>query len=237
MASVKPDPKTKKGEDVRGMFSSIAPKYDLLNHLLSFNIDKCWRKKAIDALDPKSGGRYLDVCTGTGDFAFELLKRQGTMAVGVDFSEEMLRYAEAKKNDFTDVFFAAGDAMELPFKEGVFDGAMAAFGIRNFEGLEKGLLSVAKVLKKDSRFVVLEFPHKVGGIFGPLFNFYFRAVLPMLGRMISKDSFAYNYLPESTRHFPDDEALKKLFEKCGFEIVSFKKRTMGIVLEILLISR
>jgi demethylmenaquinone methyltransferase / 2-methoxy-6-polyprenyl-1,4-benzoquinol methylase len=233
MDEAKPDPKIKKGRDVRMMFSSIAPRYDLLNHLLSLNIDKYWRRKAIAALGPKSGLIYLDVCTGTGDFALELNKREGLKIAGLDFSSEMLKIAEQKSKD-SGIRFIAGDALDLPFKENSFDGAMVAFGIRNFENLEKGLSSVARILKKDAKFVILEFPHKVGGVFGPFFNCYFRNILPLIGKMVSKDGFAYTYLPESTKHFPPEPELKELFEMRGFNIVSFKKRTMGIVLEIVL---
>ena len=232
-----PDPGTRRGGEVRRMFSAIAPRYDLLNHLLSLNIDRCWRKKAAKALGPEAGKLYLDLCCGTGDFALELMKREGVKVVGVDFSAGMLKIAEKKRNGRSGLKLSAGDALSLPFKDGSFDGGTVAFGIRNFEKLEEGMSEIRRVMKKDAGFVVLEFPHKVGGFFGPLFNLYFRVVLPMLGRMISKDSFAYNYLPESTKHFPPDAELKELFGKCGFEIVSFKKRTIGIVFEAIIKKR
>ncbi len=232
-----PDPKSRKGGEVRKMFSAIAPRYDLLNHLLSLNIDRYWRKKAAKALAPEESGLYLDVCCGTGDFALELLKLKGVMVVGVDFSVEMLKIAAGKKCGNEGLKLAAGDALRLPFRDGLFDGGTVAFGIRNFEELEKGMSEISRVMKKDARFVILEFPHRVGGVFGPLFNFYFRKVLPMIGRLVSKDSFAYTYLPESVSHFPEDEELKKLFGKCSFEIVTFRKRTFGIVFEAVLIKR
>ena len=232
-----PDPGTRRGGEVRRMFSSIAPRYDLLNHLLSLNIDRCWRKKAAKALAPEPGKLYLDLCCGTGDFALELMKREGVNVVGVDFSAGMLKIAEKKRNGRSGLKLSAGDALSLPFKDGSFDGGTVAFGIRNFEKLEEGMSEIRRVMKKDAGFVVLEFPHKVGGIFGPLFNFYFRKILPLIGRLISKDSFAYTYLPESVGHFPADYELKELFARCGFEVVSFRKRTFGIVFEALLKKR
>lgn len=226
-----PDPGTRRGGEVRLMFSAIAPRYDLLNHLLSLNIDRYWRKKAAKALGPEAGKLYLDLCCGTGDFSLELMKREGVKVVGVDFSAEMLRIAEGKRSGRSALKLAAGDALSLPFKDGSFDGGTVAFGIRNFEKLEEGMNEICRVMKKGAGFVVLEFPHKVGGVLGPLFNFYFRNILPLIGRLISKDSFAYTYLPESVGHFPADEELKELFARCGFELLSFRKRTLGIVLE------
>jgi len=237
MVKTAPDPGTRKGEDVAGMFSAIAPRYDLLNHLLSLNFDKRWRSKAVDALSPRKGCLYLDVCCGTGDFALELIKREGIKVVGVDFSEGMLRIAQEKRGGSAGPKLAAGDALRLPFKDGSFDGGTVAFGVRNFEDLEKGMKEILRVLKKEAKFVVLEFPHKVTGIFGPFFNFYFRYILPLIGRVISKDSFAYTYLPESTKHFPPDAELKELFGRCGFELVSFKKPTFGIVFEAVIKKR
>lgn len=234
MEKTSPDPKTKNANDVRLMFSSIALKYDLLNHLLSFNNDKCWRKNATAALDPESAKLYLDLCAGTGDFSSELFKKADCKVICLDFSFEMAKIAAKKLKEKDKARFVVGDALNLPFGESVFDGVVVAFGVRNYENLEEGILAVAKVLKKNAKFVILEFPHKVGGFFGPFFNFYFRFILPVIGRLISKNSFAYSYLPESTKHFPDDEELKKLFENSGFEIVSFKKRTMGVVLEVVL---
>jgi demethylmenaquinone methyltransferase / 2-methoxy-6-polyprenyl-1,4-benzoquinol methylase len=223
-----PDPKIRKGDDVRGMFSKIAPKYDILNHLLSLNFDKRWRKKAVEHFEAKENETYLDLCCGTGDFGIELKNRQNTNVIGADFSLEMLKIAAKKTSQ---ICYISGDALKLPFKESVFSGAMVGFGIRNFEDLEAGLKEANRVLKPGAKFVILEFPRKVTGFFGPLFNFYFKNILPLIGRMISKDNFAYTYLPESTKHFPGEAELKELLRECGFEIVSFKKRTMGIVFE------
>lgn len=224
-------PKEKKGDEIRKMFSQIAPSYDFLNHFLSFHFDKIWRKKAVKIFSPKPNEIYLDLCCGTGDFGIELKKRGETKIIGLDFSLEMLKIAR-KKTDKID--FVNGDALLMPFKNETFDGCIVAFGIRNFENLEKGIKETGRILKKDALFVILEFPNKVKGVISPIFKLYFRLLLPLIGRIFSKSEFAYTYLPESTKYFPSKEDLKEIFKRCGYEVVEMKERTFGIVLEITL---
>lgn len=223
--------KYKKSGEIKKMFSSIAPSYDFLNHFLSFYFDKIWRKKAVKIFSPKADEIYLDLCCGTGDFGIQLSKRGETKIVGLDFSIEMLKIARKKTDKMC---FVNGDAMNIPFKDETFDGCIVAFGIRNYEDLEKGIREAQRVLKKGAIFVILEFPNKVKGVFSPLFKLYFRFILPILGKMISKNHFAYKYLPESTKFFPSRDDLKKIFQKCGFELIEFKERTFRIVNEIVL---
>jgi demethylmenaquinone methyltransferase/2-methoxy-6-polyprenyl-1,4-benzoquinol methylase len=224
-------PKDKKSNEIRKMFSSIAPSYDFLNHFLSFHFDKMWRKKAAKRFSPKADEIYLDLCCGTGDFSVQLSKRGETKIIGLDFSLEMLKIARGKTDK---IYFINGDAMAMPFKDETFDGCIVAFGIRNFENLEKGICEAERVLKKGAPFVILEFPNKVKGVFSPVFKLYFKFILPIIGRIISKNDFAYKYLPESTKFFPSKDELKEIFQKCGFEVVEIKERTFGIVNEIVL---
>ncbi len=228
------DPEKKDSKKVMEMFSRISPRYDFLNHLFSLNFDKLWRKRAIKNFAPQNVEIYLDLCSGTGDFAVEFKKIQKGEVVCLDFSFDMLKVAKNKRDD---LFLVQGDALFLPFKDESFDGAMVGFGIRNLEDLKKGLLEVNRILKKNSKFVILEFPKKVEGIFGLFFNFYFKKVMPFVGRIFSKDEFAYRYLPLSTEYFKSEEELRTLFDECNFEVFSYKKRTSGIVFEAVLIKR
>jgi demethylmenaquinone methyltransferase/2-methoxy-6-polyprenyl-1,4-benzoquinol methylase len=228
------DPEKKDSKKVMDMFSRISPRYDFLNHLFSLNCDKLWRKWAVKNFAPQNGEIYLDLCSGTGDFAVEFKKIQKGDVVCLDFSFDMLKVAKNKRDD---LFLVQGDALFVPFKDESFDGAMVGFGIRNLEDLKKGLLEVNRILKKNSKFVILEFPKKVEGIFGLFFNFYFKKVMPFVGRIFSKDEFAYRYLPLSTEYFKSEEELRTLFDECNFEVFSYKKRTSGIVFEAVLIKR
>ncbi len=228
------DAEKKDSKNVMEMFSKISPRYDFLNHLFSLNFDKLWRKKAAGNFTPQDGEIYLDLCTGTGDFAIEFKKKKKGEVICLDFSFDMLKVAKKKRDD---LFLIRGDALLLPFKDESLDGAMVGFGIRNFEDLKKGLLEVNRILKKKSKFVILEFPKKVEGISGFFFNFYFKRIMPLVGRVFSKDEFAYRYLPLSTEYFKNEEELRTLFDECNFEILSFKKRTSQIVFEAVLIKR
>lgn len=220
---------SKDSEKIRSMFSKIAPTYDFLNHFLSLYFDKSWRKKALRAIDVKREGLYLDLCCGTFDFGIELLKKEKAKIIGLDFSMEMLKIARKKRK----AFFINGDALYLPFKNETFDGVLVSFGIRNFEDLNKGIAEIRRVLKKGGFLLILEFPKEVKGIFSFVYKFYFYYVLPWIGFLISKDFYAYRYLPKSTETFLGDEELFMKFKENGFKLRSFKKRTFGILNEIL----
>lgn len=220
-----------KKSQVAGMFNNIAPKYDFLNHLLSMGIDKIWRKKAINLLKSIKEPLILDVATGTGDLAFEAHRRLGCKVVGVDISTEMLKVAKEKiqKRELTQwISVQEGDSENLPFESNTFDAVMVAFGVRNFENLNKGLTEMGRVLKPGGKMVVLEFSKPVYFPFKQLYLFYFRYILPVLGGVISRDKDAYTYLPESVLSFPDGQRFDEELMKASLKPVRRFKQTMGI---------
>lgn len=219
---------------VREMFGRIAPRYDLLNHLLSFNADKLWRRRVARifagiAGDPRA--RVLDLCCGTGDLAFALRReaRAGAEIIGSDFSPQMLTRARAKAAArAVPLEFVEADALALPWPDAHFDLVTCAFGFRNLASYDGGLREIYRVLKPGGTAAILEFSEP-RGVFGHLYRFYFRAVLPRLGGMISGDSTAYEYLPASVRNFPAPEELRRGFEAAGFKDARFRSWTGGIV--------
>ena len=216
---------SEKNKQIAQMFSDIAPTYDLLNHLLSFNIDKKWRKEAISYLQ---GKRFLDVACGSGDVAL-LLRRQykDSEIIGVDLSFEMIRIAR-KKSINKKIDYILSPAERLPFKDETFDGIVIAFGFRNVVDRVSALFEFKRVLKRSGMVVILEFNNPTNRIFGALYNFYSFTLMPFLGRMISGNSDAYRYLPDSIRRFPDVEFLKKMMEQVGFKRVVYKPLTFGV---------
>jgi demethylmenaquinone methyltransferase/2-methoxy-6-polyprenyl-1,4-benzoquinol methylase len=220
-----------KKEQVAEMFDNIAHHYDFLNHFLSMGIDKLWRKKAIGELKTVHPKRILDIATGTGDLALSALKLNPTEIVGVDISEEMLVFARKKieKAGKSDVIhFAKGDSEQLQFPDQSFDGAMAAFGVRNFENLQLGLNEIFRVLKPGGKAVILEFSQPQNFLFKILYHFYFFQIVPFFGKMFSKDSRAYSYLPESVNAFPDGERFLEYMKKAGFGKLKNRPLTFGI---------
>jgi len=211
------------------MFSEIAPRYDLLNRLLSFGADLRWRRRAVALALEKAPRRILDLATGTGDLAL-LLKERAPWAevVGVDFAPPMLEIARKKAaSRGLEVAFLEADALALPFPEGAFDAVTLAFGFRNFADHEKALRELYRVLAPGGRLVLLEFPPPPGGAFGLVYRVYFRRVLPLLGGLLSGNFGAYRYLPESVEAFPAPEALKALMERAGFS-VAYELLTFGV---------
>ncbi len=220
-----------KKNQVEEMFDNISPKYDLLNHLLSVNIDKIWRKNAIRRLKGSKPEKLLDVATGTGDFAIAATRIKNIKVTGIDISEGMLevgRKKVAKKKLSGQIDLLKADSENLPFHNSTFDAAIVGFGVRNFENLEKGLAEIYRVLKPGGTFIVLEFSKPVKAPFKQLYYFYFTKVLPMLGRLISKDSRAYTYLPESVNAFPDGKDFIDILGKVGFVESSLHPQTFGI---------
>jgi len=220
-----------KKEQVAQMFDNISPKYDLLNRVLSLGIDIYWRKLAVKQLKSLKPKLILDVATGTGDFALEALSLQPDRIIGVDISEGMLavgRQKVQKAGLSQKIELQQGDSEGLAFPDSTFDAVTVAFGVRNFENLEKGLADMQRVLKKGGKLVVLEFSQPQSFPFKQIYNFYFKNVLPFVGNTVSKDSAAYTYLPESVQAFPYGAAFLKILEKVGFSQVYAKSLTFGI---------
>ncbi|HEX5520278.1 MAG TPA: bifunctional demethylmenaquinone methyltransferase/2-methoxy-6-polyprenyl-1,4-benzoquinol methylase UbiE [Longimicrobiaceae bacterium] len=229
-ASALPAPQ-EKAVHVRRMFSQIAPRYDLLNHVLSLNIDKVWRRRAVDRLgwERVPDGTYLDNCAGTLDLAVELARRAGFRGrvVGSDFTFAMLERGLGKVEQLP-VDPCCADALALPFGDASFDGATVGFGVRNLADLDAGLDEFARVLRPGARLVILEFTTPQWQPFRALYFFYFLRVLPFIGRLISKHGSAYSYLPESVLHFPEPKELGQRMQRAGFDGVGWKMLSGGI---------
>ncbi|MDK2910312.1 MAG: demethylmenaquinone methyltransferase / 2-methoxy-6-polyprenyl,4-benzoquinol methylase [Bacteroidales bacterium] len=212
-------------------FDEIAHRYDLLNRLLSFRIDQLWRKKLVRELPKGEAYHVLDVATGTADLALMAARRKGCRVTGCDVAEKMMdigrKKATRKKLD-QKVTLVSGAAENLPFAPNTFDAAMVAFGVRNFNDLEKGLAEMNRVLKPGGKILVLEFSIPQNRIFKALYLFYFLKVLPFLGGFISGNRKAYAYLPESVLKFPQGEEFLGLLQKAGFTGTQYKNLTMGI---------
>jgi len=247
---------------VREMFTQIAPRYDLLNHILSLEMDRMWRARTAKILAPileRADAKILDLCCGTGDLAFALGRRAKGRVWGTDFAHTMLVRAQQKAESLAGnlgevgrkpapltakgaapeegggaarqwaIPFVESDALRLPFADGSFDLVTAAFGFRNLANYEAGLLEIRRVLKSGGTIAILEFTEPKPGWFGDLYRWYFRAVLPRIGAMISGDKAAYTYLPKSVARFFQPEELKELMVKSGFEGVEARVWTGGTV--------
>jgi demethylmenaquinone methyltransferase / 2-methoxy-6-polyprenyl-1,4-benzoquinol methylase len=225
-------PADTKASEVRRMFGAIAPRYDLLNHLLSMNRDRAWRRRAVDRLleaAPRDGV-FLDACAGTLDLSVELADRSGFRGtvLGFDFAYPMLDAGRSKLPG-RGILPACADALRLPLPDASVDGAMVAFGVRNLAGLDEGLNELARVVRPGGRLVILEFMTPQWQPFRGLYLFYFRQVLPRVGRLISKHGSAYSYLPASVLAFPEPPELRRRMEAAGFHDVSWDVMTGGIV--------
>ncbi len=217
---------------VREMFSGIAGKYDFLNHFLSANIDKRWRRKVSDKLkdvleNPEA--MILDVACGTGDLSLELKNAGKAKIIGTDFCRPMLAIAKDKteKSD-EQIPYIEGDGMNLSFADKTFDAVTIAFGLRNFSNWQDGLKELHRVLKKGGRIAILEFSAPIVPGFRQIFNFYFSHVLPRIGGAVSGSRGAYEYLPDSVARFPDQKNLAKMMREIGFSDVEYKNLTGGI---------
>ncbi|NCD68488.1 bifunctional demethylmenaquinone methyltransferase/2-methoxy-6-polyprenyl-1,4-benzoquinol methylase UbiE [Mucilaginibacter agri] len=221
-----------KKEQVADMFNNISHTYDFLNHFMSLGIDIIWRKKAINELKKDKPQYILDVATGTGDFAFEALGMLNPQKItGVDISEGMLEVAKQKiaKRNLADRFEVyKGDSENLPFTDNTFDALTVAYGVRNFENLEAGLADMLRVLKPGAKAVILEFSKPKAFPIKQLYNFYFHYITPAIGKLFSKDSRAYSYLPESVAAFPDGKSFVALMDKVGYKQTKHRSLTFGI---------
>lgn len=220
-----------KKEQVAGMFNNIAGKYDFLNHFLSMNIDKIWRKKVVKLLIKHKPDRILDVATGTGDLAIASLKAGSKRIDGIDISDGMLAVGIEKiKNKKLDdqIYLKNGDAENIPFEEQTFDAVTVAFGVRNFENLEQGLKEMYRVLKSGGKNIILEFTMPTKFPVKQLYKFYFKYILPTLGKLVSKDDTAYTYLPESVGAFAQRDELIAKMKEVGFVDCYYKSLSFGI---------
>jgi len=221
-----------KSEYVRRVFSEIAPRYDLLNHLLSLNIDRGWRRAAIAAIqiERNPGGRYLDLCAGTLDISAMLAAQKGFRGsvFAVDFAEPMLRAGRGKIGRAR-IEPVAADALRLPLPSGSMAGAIVAFGIRNVADLDDGLREVHRVLQPGGRFVILEFSTPPSPVINAGYQLYFRHVLPAIGRLVSGHRTAYRYLPRSVANFPAQAELARHMTDAGFLNVRWRPLTLGTV--------
>jgi len=216
---------------VRRMFGAIAPRYDLLNHVLSLNIDRRWRRRTVDRLlvGMRPEGLFLDACSGTLDLALELAGREGFLGrvVGSDFTFAMLERG-LHKIDEKEVAPACADALRLPFSDAAFDGATVGFGVRNLADLDAGLRELARVLRPGARLAILEFTTPRWQPFRALYLFYFLKVLPFVGSLVSRHDSAYTSLPASVLEFPTPDALAERMRAAGFSDVAWEDCTGGI---------
>ncbi|MBK9275992.1 MAG: bifunctional demethylmenaquinone methyltransferase/2-methoxy-6-polyprenyl-1,4-benzoquinol methylase UbiE [Flavobacteriales bacterium] len=228
--SVKPySPDGSKREQVERMFDAIAPRYDLLNRLFSLGVDRAWRRRVLRILRREPVDRLLDLATGTADLAL-LCARHARSVVGADISEGMLSHGRTKVDraglaDRVELVRAASES--LPFPDGHFDAVTVAFGVRNFDDLDRGLREMKRVLRPGGRVFVLEFS-KARGLMGALFRLYFHRVMPMVGRWVSGDSSAYTYLPRSVEAFPEGPVFEQRLRASGFSAVTSDRLSGGI---------
>lgn len=214
---------------VENMFDRIAPKYDFFNRLFSLRVDLLWRKSLVKWMQSDNPKQILDVATGTGELAITLWKKFRVKITAVDLSQEMLNLADKKIKELgADITIQKANAENLPFESNKFDAVSVGFGVRNFENLEKGLSELKRVVKENGNVYILEFS-KMEGVLSPLYNFYFRKVLPFLAKMISGEKEAYAYLPDSVQNFPSGERMKNILLDLGFSKVEYKKLSLGIV--------
>jgi demethylmenaquinone methyltransferase / 2-methoxy-6-polyprenyl-1,4-benzoquinol methylase len=214
------------------MFAAVAPRYDLLNHLLSVGFDIRWRRATVRALQPvlaKPSSVLVDLCCGTGDLALELRRASAGKVLGTDFCHPMLQRAQEKSVQLdTKAIFLEADTLRLPFPEASVDALTIAFGFRNLANYRRGVQEMRRVLKLGGMVAILEFSHVTWPVFGPLFRVYFRRVLPRLGAWISGVEGPYQYLPDSVLRFPDQEALASLLREEGFRNVRYRNFTGGV---------
>ena len=231
--SIKPyNEDEKKSVQVERMFDNIAPAYDQLNHTLSWGIDKSWRKKAINWLKPFQPQRMMDVATGTGDFAIQACRVLNPKElIGTDISEGMMNVGRQKVKDAGlegRISFAKEDCTALTFPDNRFDAITVAFGVRNFEDLDKGLREMHRVLDTNGKLVILELSEPDWFPMKQLYALYSKVVIPTLGKLMSKDRSAYTYLPQSIKAFPQGEVMREIILKAGFSEANFKRLTLGI---------
>lgn len=220
-----------KKEQVTEMFDNISENYDDLNRVISFGIDVSWRKKVVKIVSQKKPDRILDVATGTGDLAIQLAQTEATEIIGLDISPGMLEVGKKKvraKKLNNQISMVVADSEKMSFKDNYFDAITVAFGVRNFENLEKGLTEIYRVLKPGGIFVVLETSLPTKAPYKQGYKLYSKKILPMIGRIFSKDRSAYSYLSESAAVFPYGQAFNNILEKIGFTNIKDNPQTFGV---------
>ena len=224
-----------KGAFVRDMFAQIAPRYDAANRVISAGMDEGWRKRAIAILGAPRGGRVLDLCCGTGDVVFHLLRTDPTLHVtGVDFCEPMLQTARARARKAPraaqgDIQFIEGDVMALPFEDQSFDGATMGFSMRNVVDIDATLRGIRRVLRPGAKFVNLDMSKAPNPLWKACFNLYFYRIVPLIGGLVGGSRAAYAYLPQSLTHHPNAEALRDRFSTAGFKDAGFVRLMGGAI--------
>ena len=219
-----------KKEVVEGIFNDIAPKYDLLNHLLSLNIDKGWRRKAMRCVEEDGKGHLLDVACGTGDFSIAACRAGVRQVTGIDISANMVNIGRKKVAEAGlagQIDLRSGDSEAMEFSDNTFDTVTVAFGVRNFEHLEQGLREMYRVLVPEGHLVILELSYPEKFIIKQLYDIYAGLIIPTIGKMLSKDHMAYTYLPQTIKAFPQGEVMKNILHKAGFRKAIFKRLTFG----------
>lgn len=220
-----------KKAQVKDMFNNIASKYDFLNRFLTLGIDQSWRRKAISSMNVDADSEVIDIATGTADLAIAIEKKYGPKhIIGLDLSDQMLAYGRkkvAKRNLEDKIELVEGDSENLPFESNTFDAASVAYGVRNFEDLDKGLTEINRTLKSGGQLMVLEFS-KPGFPIKQVFDIYFKYILPFIGKITSKDNRAYSYLYESVQTFPDGQDFVSRMKAAGFKNCECKRLTFGI---------
>ena len=221
-----------KGEMVRGMFNDIAPTYDRLNHILSFDIDKLWRRRVVRIVRKLGAKQIMDMATGTGDLAIALARNiDGSTIYGADFSSEMLAVAKQKITQLClseRILLTECNAENIPFADEMFDAATVAFGVRNFEHQKEALTEIKRTIRKNGNLIVLEFSNPKCAFVRWCYRLYSHYILPAIGRLVSKHATAYTYLPESIDQFASPEAFTALLKEVGFDRVERKSQSMGI---------
>lgn len=220
-----------KKEQVAQMFDNIAFRYDFLNSLLSLGIHKGWRKKCVKLIADKKPKHILDVATGTGDFAIATMSLNPDKVIGIDISEGMMKFGREKLQKLKldhKITLQYGDAETCDLPSNSIDAIVVGFGVRNFENLEKGLKNMLRILKPGGQLCVLEFSYPRNFPIKQLYHFYFKYITPVIGKVFSKDSRAYSYLPESVKAFPDNERFTAILEKTGYQKATFKPLSFGI---------
>jgi demethylmenaquinone methyltransferase/2-methoxy-6-polyprenyl-1,4-benzoquinol methylase len=224
-------PISKDSSRIAGMFDAIAGRYDLLNHLLSAGLDRQWRRRAVEVLDLTGRERVLDLCTGTADLALAAMEgaKRARQVIGIDFSSAMLQIGREKTREFPSIRLIRGDATRIPMGDGVVDAVTIGFGIRNVEEPVTACREIARVLLPVGKLVILEFSLPKSAIIRNAYRFYFRRLLPLVGRLISRHPSAYTYLPQSVEVFPSPEEFAQVLRVAGFSRVRVVPLSLGIV--------